>query len=308
MTIKTFSAPKIIGVIVAVFINISSGFSQDLEPRSLSSAPIGGNFAIASYGNSRGNILIDPSLPVEDLDARIHSIVVAYARSLAIGNKQAKIDVVAPYLFAEYTANLNGVDTLTRRSGIGDPLVRLSVLLVGDKALKPATFFKTPRQKFSFGLSTRVRLPLGDYDRNKLINLGANRWGLKLGAAASYKFKRFIFEAQISTWFFTTNHQYFNNQTISQEPLLGVQGHVAYVFKPGIWAAASIGTSGLGETAINGVYRDDKQQNSRYGFVFAYRIHKAHALKAVFTSGITTRYGANFDSVALAYQFMWFDK
>ncbi len=48
----------------AIFIAFTSS-SQDLEPRSLSSIPIGVNFAIASYGCSSGNILLDNSLPIE---------------------------------------------------------------------------------------------------------------------------------------------------------------------------------------------------------------------------------------------------
>jgi len=64
----------------------------------------------------------------------------------------------------------------------------------------------------------------------------------------------------------------------------------------------------MGETIVNGVEKDDLQQNSRFGAAFAYRLSKQNALKIAFTSGVSTRYGANFTTFLVAYQFMWFDK
>ena len=60
-------------------INIS--VNQNLEPRLMSMAPTGLNFAIGSYAYSKGNIITDVSFPVEDLDADIHSAVVGYHRT-----------------------------------------------------------------------------------------------------------------------------------------------------------------------------------------------------------------------------------
>ncbi|MCD4731978.1 MAG: hypothetical protein K8R74_15335 [Bacteroidales bacterium] len=64
----------------------------------------------------------------------------------------------------------------------------------------------------------------------------------------------------------------------------------------------------MGETKVNGVEQDNLQRNSRYGAAFAYRLNKHNSLKLAFSSGISTRYGANFNTLLLAYQFMWFDK
>jgi len=54
--------------------------------------------------------------------------------------------------------------------------------------------------------------------------------------------------------------------------------------------------------------KDAAQNNTRLGLVFAYRIKKQHAIKFALTSGISTRYGADFTTILLAYQFMWFDR
>ena len=95
---------------------------------------------------------------------------------------------------------------------------------------------KQEQKKFKFGVSLRIRPPLGQYDSSKLINLGANRWAAKFGLAASYDLnKKWILESQYNTWVFTKNNSFINGNTTQQKPLTTLQGHVTHIFKPGIW-------------------------------------------------------------------------
>lgn len=283
--------------------------AQDLEPRLLSPAPTGGNFAIASYGYSVGNILLDNTLPIEDLDASINSFILAYARSFKLFKKLAKFDAIVPYALGDYNAIVNNVDTSASRNGFGDPLFRLSIIWIGTDPLDPPDFMKREQKKFNLGTSVRVVAPLGQYDPTKLLNLGANRWTVKMTLAASYTLaKRIVLEGHFNSVFFTENSSFFNGNTLKQKPLLSTQLHASYIFKPGVWLAASIGRSYLGETVLNGEDKEDLQKTSRYGLAFSYRLKQHSALKLGFTSGITARYGANFTSLVLAYQYIWFDK
>jgi hypothetical protein len=96
--------------------------AQDLEPRFLSSIPTGGNFAIAAYGYSTDNILLQNTLPIEDLEAKLNSISFVYARSFKLFNKLAKFDVDAPYAFGYFEGVVNDTDSSISRNGLGDPL------------------------------------------------------------------------------------------------------------------------------------------------------------------------------------------
>ena len=51
-----------------------------MEPRSYASAPIGLNFLVAGYSHVWGDVLLDPSLPIKDLNAKIDAATVAYDR------------------------------------------------------------------------------------------------------------------------------------------------------------------------------------------------------------------------------------
>lgn len=300
----------ILVILFAVF-PVFESYSQDLEPHLISALPTGGNFLIASYSHSNGNILVDNTIPIDNLDANLNNIVVAYARSFKLFNKLTKFDAILPYSFAAFSGVVSQIDSSTSRNGFADPLFRISMILIGTKPLTPADFFKREVKKFNLGVSFRLRIPTGQYFSDKLLNLGANRWAFKIGAAASYGFfkNKLILEAHLFSWFFTENKSFFNGNTLGQKPVVVAQAHISYTFKPGVWLAFSVGRSGLGMTVLNGeVLEDQKQNNGRFGGAFAFRITKGHALKIAYTSGVSTRYGADFNTLLIAYQFMWFDK
>ena len=159
--------------------------SQDLEPGFLSAMPIGGNIGIASYGYSQGEILLDKALPIEDLNAKMSIIALGYFRSFKLFNRLAKFDVVVPYAIGDYSGLLEGEGATTYRNGFGDPLARISMILIGTDALKPQEFFKEEQKKFKLGVALRMKIPIGQYDPEKFINLGANRWAMRAALAGS---------------------------------------------------------------------------------------------------------------------------
>ena len=290
------------------FCSLTEIYSQDLEPGLLSSVPIGGNFAIAAYGRSTGNILLDNSLPVEDLNARLNNFLLGYAHSFKLFNKVAKFDAIIPYAFGDFKGLLEGVPAQRERSGFADPSFRLSLILLGLKPLKPVDFFQEEQKKFKLGASLRISVPLGQYYEDKLINLGTNRWSFKTGLAGSYTLnKKLIFELHLDTWLFTDNNDFFGGNTQTQEPLFGAQLHATYIFTHRFWMALSLGEVFGGKIAVNGVEKE-MLNNSRYGISAAYKLKKNHSLKASFTNRLYTRTGNDFNTLLIAYQFMWFRK
>ena len=283
--------------------------AQDLEPRLLSGMPINGNILVASYSNSTGNILIDPSLPVEDLDANLNNMVVAYVRSFKLFNKLAKFNAVIPYSLGKYNAIVENEEKDLTRNGFADPLFRLSVLLLGTKPLKPQDYFTSESKKFKLGMNFRVKVPIGNYNPNYAINIGTNRWSFQTGLGTSYTFiKKIIIEAHANAWFFTQNNNYLNGNISQQKPIFGVQFHIAYVFKPGFWAAISAGETFGGKVELNNVLQDIPQNNSRFGAAIAYKLGKHSSIKLAYTSGFSTRVGADFNTIIFGYNYVWFDK
>lgn len=294
--------------LIFIFLIPNQVRSQDLEPGFLSAMPIGGNIGIASYGYSQGEILLDKALPIEDLNSKMNIIALGYFRSFKLFNRLAKFDVVVPYAIGDYSGLLEGEGASVSRSGFGDPLVRISMILIGVDPLKPQEFFKREEKKFKLGVALRAKIPIGQYDPEKFINLGANRWAVRAALAGSYTIKnRLVLESHVSSWFFQENDNFYEGNSLKQEPLWGIQFHATYIFKPGIWLAASLGGVRGGITQINGVDQSSLK-NDRYGLAFAYRLNNKSSLKAAYTNALFTASGADFDTYLLAYQFLWFDK
>ena len=195
-------------ILLGILVSHPSGLSaQELEPRILSAVPVKGNFTAVGYGYSSGNILLDNSLPIEDLRAELHTFIAGYSRSFKAFNKLAKATVVVPASFVTLKALVEGVDTSANRNGLGDMQLKLSMVLIGVKPAELAEFPTAERKDFRLGVQVAVRAPTGKYDNTKLINLGTNRWGFKAGVAAVKVFNsKWFWEAQVNTWTFTQNH------------------------------------------------------------------------------------------------------
>src|SRR5215831_19820450 len=71
--------------------------AQSLEPRAYANLPIGLNFLLAGYAYSRGDVLLDPSLPVSDASARINAFFLGYVRSINVAGRSGSIGVALPY-------------------------------------------------------------------------------------------------------------------------------------------------------------------------------------------------------------------
>jgi len=281
---------------------LSAVYAQDLEPRSYSNIPVGLNFFVAGYGYSFGGVLFDPAVPLENANIKIHSSVLAYARSLKIGRMSGKIDMILPFAWLSGSADFNGQPVSRYVSGFGDPRVRFSLNFLGAPAL-PLSGFKNYKQNWVFGASIQVFVPLSQYDPEKLVNIGTNRFTFKPELGISKKLGPLFLELTAGAAFYTTNHDFYQGKTLLQDPVGSLQGHVIYSFRRGIWAALDGNYYWGGNTTVDGVKGDNLQKNSRFGFTFALPIGIHHSLKFNLSTGVSTRTGSNFTLIGIFWQY-----
>jgi hypothetical protein len=288
-----------------LFIFASSRISaQELEPRTYTNIPVGLNFVLAGYNYSSGGVLFDPSVPLENAHINTHGSLIAYARSIKVGGMAGKIDMIVPYAWLSGTADFNGQSNSREVAGLADPRVRMSVIFLGGPAL-PLSGFKDYKQNLVAGVSMQVYLPLGQYDPEKLVNIGTNRFAFRPELGISKTIQQFILELSASAAFYTVNHDYFNGKKLSQAPIGSVQGHVNYSFRNGIWAAMDGNFYWGGRTTIDGIQGNNLQENTRLGLTFALPINIHNSLKLNLSTGASTRTGSDFDSVILVWQYRW---
>jgi hypothetical protein len=281
--------------------------AQELEPRLYRNVPVGMNALVVGYGFSSGNVLFDTSLPIEDVDADLSVVPVAYLRTVDFFGRLAKLEAIVPFAAGKWEGLVDGEARTRDVSGMADPRFRLGVNFFGSPAMSGAEF-KSYSQRTIVGASLAVAVPLGRYDPEKLINLGANRWSFLPEIAVSHHRDKWYFELASGTWLFTANGDFFGGSHMTQNPILFVKGHVVRSFRPALWLAFNFGFAYGGEFIVDGNRRNNFQKNSRFGLTFSYPLSPGNALRVNYASGVATRIGADFDSIGVVYQHTWVSK
>jgi len=178
-------------------------------------------------------------------------------------------------------------------------------LLGGPALTREAFAIRTPTT--TLGASFSVVAPFGQYDASRLINIGSNRWAFKPEVGLSQPIGNVFLEACTGVWLFTDNTDFFGGKRRGQDPLWTFQLHGGYTFRPALWLAGNATYYTGGQTRVNGVAKQDRQANSRYGLTLSVPLWKNVSAKLAWSTGFTTRTGGDFDTFAVAVQYLWFD-
>lgn len=278
--------------------------AQELEPRTLSPAPVGMNFVVASFGQARGALSVDPSLPVTSPDLKLTGPVLGYARALDLGGLSGKVDVIVPITRLSGTARFQGEPVTRRVDGMGDPLVRLSALLYGAPAMTPQAF-KAYKQDLLIGVGVQVGVPLGQYDGSRLLNIGGHRWMVRPDLGVSQTFGRWVLELRTSATLFTENNDFFGGHRREESAIWAGETHLIYNWPRGAWCSLDAIYFTGGQTTVDDLAVGGTLQNGRAGGTCAVPVTPRASLKFSGSGGVSARTHNNFGLVGVAWQYRW---
>ena len=294
-------APRFItGLAFALWASVATG--QELEPRALSPAPVGTTFFLTGFGSARGAVLVDPTIPIQDIEAELSTALVAGGYTFALWGRQARVLALQPYAWGSFSSEIGGQQQSRSVNGLLDPRIKFSLGLVGAPALTPEEFARTPRRTV-IGASLTVITPTGEYDSARFINLGFNRWAFKPEIGIWHPMGRWTLEGSAGIWFYTMNDSYFpGTAKRAQDPFVGLQAHASYTFDNGAW----IGLDGTwfsgGQTHVNDTARPDRQSSTRLGATLSLPMSREQSLKFIYGTGLATKRGADFDTFVVLWQ------
>ncbi len=277
---------------------------QDLEPRFFSQTPVGMNFAVLATGYSEGNILFDQATTLEDVTGDLTSLAGAYVRTLDFFGVSGKVAAVVPVIWGDWEGRYQGEHASASRRGLADPTVELTVNFLGAPAMTMREM-RGYSQKWVVGGSLKVGIPLGQYYADKLINLGTNRWAFRPRFGISRKSGPLTLEAMGSAWLFTDNSDFLGGALLEQGPLYSLQFSGVYQWPSRIWLGVGAGFSRGGKTRTNGIAADTYKKNTRWTFVLSLPVNKYNSVKLMYTNGLHTRAGSDFDTYSLAWSLRW---
>lgn len=296
-------------ILLLLCMHLAGAQAQTLEPRRWTHLPIDINFLGVGTGNSRGDILFDPAIQIEDGTMDLYFLGVTYIRSFGLFGKTARVEANLPYALGYWEGLLNGAPASVRRHGFSDPSLRFSVNLVGSPALKGKEFgaYRAANPvRTLMGVAIDVTLPLGEYRSDRLINLGSNRYILRPQIGVLHQHNQWEFETTASVFLFGDNREFFTGVKREQEPLWFIQGHVIYNFRPGVWASLSTGYGYGGDNTINGVNKNDDGRASYWAASFGMPLSQRQTIKVSYAlSETNTNVGSDLATILASWSVMF---
>lgn len=278
--------------------------AQELEPRAYANTPVGMKFLVAGYGHNEGDLLFDPTLPIKGAHASTDVGLLGYAQAFSVGGKSAKWSLALPFAALDGSGLVNGTLHQREVSGLADPLVAVSINFAGAPALSLQEF-RGYRQDTIIGATLKVSVPVGQYDEDRLVNIGTHRWSIKPELGISQALGRWIVEGAASVAWYETNHSFFGGRTLEQDVIYSAQGHLIYSHRSGLWGALNYTYFSGGRITTDGVRSDDELGSSRVGMTLAVPLSLHHSLKFAASRGLATRTGTDFDMYLLVWQLRW---
>ena len=291
-------------VTLAVLLMPVCGVAQELEPGAYWPIPTGLNIVTAANTFNRGELAFDPSAPIDEGSAAINATAFAFTRAFSLAGRSANTGVMLPVVAGHVKGRYLGEAADVGRFGLADPRFRLAMNLYGAPAMTPQAF-ASYRQQTIVGVSVTVAPPLGQYDSDKLINLGTNRWSFRPELGVSRAYGRWNLEAMAGVWLFTDNRDFFGGRTRKQDPIVATQFHVTFKFKRTMWLAGDANYFTGGRTTLGGKRNLDLQRNSRIGATFSSALGRHQAVRVAVSRGAYTTIGADFTSVGASYSYAW---
>jgi len=149
-----------------------------------------------------------------------------------------------------------------------------------------------------------VTPPLGQYDSDKLVNIGTNRWSFKPEVGISKTVGPLTLELATGVRFYTDNNDFLDGRTLQVKPVYSVQGHLIYSITPGIWLGLDGLYYGGGRAVIDG-NKGKRLENGRVGLTLALPINPHNSLKIYGSTGVYAKTGGEYDLVGIVWQLRW---
>jgi hypothetical protein len=209
--------------------------------------------------------------------------------------------------FGSVSGSVPGTRITRSVAGAGDASLEIAALLKGGTALGAADFASYSPTTI-FGVSLIVTGPTGEYDPDRVLNLGSDRWSFKPQIAVSHPFgteQKWQVDGYASVYFFTDNTAYHGREILRQQPLPGIEGHISYSFTSSLWTSFDASYFFRGDTVVDDVDQHDSQKLLTLGTETSWSPTPRSSFTLVLAKSVVHENAPSYTAVALKYFFSW---
>jgi hypothetical protein len=122
----------------------------------------------------------------------------------------------------------------------------------------PYSITSSARARINCGtVSVQVTAPLGQYDPDRLINLGSNRWVVRPQIGASKVIGPVTLELAQTVNFFSNNNDFLGGHILEQAPVYATRANLIYKIDTNISVILHALYFTGGRTTLNGLQNDE---------------------------------------------------
>lgn len=257
---------------VASVLMVTGALSQD-GARAYHLLPEGTNIISLTPTFLHDDRTFDPGGFVERSVVDVNVLTPTYRHSIDVFGNAGTILIGMP--LGNVSTSLDTLaGTIDLDTGLthGDLFVGGSLGLVGSPSLSPMDFAQY-KPGFRASIATRLFLPTGDYDPDRPLNLGGNRWSLQASLPISYVLGDTMIDPELMTFEIMPVVQIFGDNNdpsvpasvTSQAPIFGLEGHITRNFGNTVWGALDAYYDVGGERSADGVAAGDAKENFALG-------------------------------------------
>lgn len=184
----------------------------------------------------------------------------------------------------------------------------ISTSQIGDLLLANTIWWiSNPETKTHVATSLYATIPTGEYDNNRALNMGGNRWAFKAEAALEQGFlTNFNLGVQANVEFYTDN----DDVTVSslkgkRDPLFGAEAHLSYDFTKSIFLSADYFYSYGGENKLSGINLNDEKNNHAVGLTTGFIITPQFNLFVNYTKDLEVENGIKSQSLNVRFGYLF---
>ena len=207
---------------------------------------------------------------------------------LAGGDISADIDAALPVEFQPPGFGPNFSQSAT---GFADPGVQLVVNLYGTPQMKNNVDLLNYEPGWTLDAAMMLGIPIGEYDSDKLVNMGLNRWFGRVAFPIKYHFGVFdpghmsSFELIPSVWLFAENDDFLGDK-MENDPLYQLESHLTHDFNIGFFGSLDALYRNGFQSKIDGVEQGDELEIGNLGFTLNYQVTRNVTIRTGFSSNV----------------------
>lgn len=162
-----------------------------------------------------------------------------------------------------------------------------------------------PESKTWFGISEWIKMPTGEYDNKRALNMGYNQWAFKSEAGFVQGFGDFYIELTPNIEFYTDNSDYgTTSSTLEKNPVFVMESHLSYDMTKSVLVSFDHYYKKGGESKVSGASLNDESDNHSIQLTFLFKTADNQRLLLQYLEDVKIENGPKTSKFGLRYTYI----